>query len=148
MPRKNWLGIHNKEAELGVPHSEMHVWIDWQLNRQAGTCQILNFAYNPRQSRVWQRYPTTLQLGPNHICVILSLRRDTITSVWYFVIMGSHTKYQVSMILSQRRDTLRISNIPNSKKLRNFFPSKHDLKGNFGEFTGNLGTRFPQNIQD
>ena len=29
----------------------------------------------------WYQY----QLGPNHVCVILSRRRDTITSVWYYV---------------------------------------------------------------
>ena len=38
----------NKENKLGVPHSRIHVKLGFIL--QAETCQILNFAQNPRQS--------------------------------------------------------------------------------------------------
>ena len=38
----------NKQAQLGVPHSRIQVELGFIL--QAGTCQILNFAKNPRQS--------------------------------------------------------------------------------------------------
>ena len=37
-----------KQAQLGVPHSRIQVELGFIL--QAGTCQILNFAQNPRQS--------------------------------------------------------------------------------------------------
>ena len=33
-----------KQAELGVPHSEIQVKLDWQLNWQAETCQIISLA--------------------------------------------------------------------------------------------------------
>ena len=33
-----------KKAQLGVPHLEMQVEINGQLNLKAGTCPILNFA--------------------------------------------------------------------------------------------------------
>ena len=48
--------------------------------------------------------------GPNHVCVILSRRRDTITSVWYFISMEI---YKVSGL----RDTLSILNILNFKPI-------------------------------
>ena len=38
-----------KQAQLGVPHSRKQVELGFIL--QAGTCQILNFAHNPRQSQ-------------------------------------------------------------------------------------------------
>ena len=38
-----------KQAQLGVPHSRIQVELGFIL--QAGTCQILNFAQNPRQSQ-------------------------------------------------------------------------------------------------
>ena len=34
--------------------------------------------------------------GPNHVCVILSRRRDTITSVWYYVSRRRDTLFQAS----------------------------------------------------
>ena len=37
------------QAELGVPHSRIQVEFGFIL--QSGTCQILNFAQNPRQSQ-------------------------------------------------------------------------------------------------
>ena len=36
------------------------------------------------------------QLGANHVCVILSRRRDTITSVWYYVSHRRDTSFQAS----------------------------------------------------
>ena len=36
---------------------------------------------------IFMMAPLRKQLGPNHVCVIVSRRRDTITSVWYYVIM-------------------------------------------------------------
>ena len=39
----------NEQAQLGVPHSRVQVELGFIL--QAGTCQILNFAQNPRQSQ-------------------------------------------------------------------------------------------------
>ena len=41
--------ISEKQAQLGVPHSEIQVELGFIL--QAGTCQILNFVQNPRQSQ-------------------------------------------------------------------------------------------------
>ena len=38
-----------KQAQLGVPHSRIQVELGFIL--QAGTCKILNFAQNPRQSQ-------------------------------------------------------------------------------------------------
>ena len=38
-----------KQAQLGVPHSRIQVELGFIL--QAGTCQILNFNQNPRQSQ-------------------------------------------------------------------------------------------------
>ena len=38
-----------EQAQLGVPHSRIQVELGFIL--QAGTCQILNFAQNPRQSQ-------------------------------------------------------------------------------------------------
>ena len=50
--RLNGAGQHSeknkKHAQLGVPHSRIQVELGFIL--QAGTCQILNFAQNPRQS--------------------------------------------------------------------------------------------------
>ena len=37
------------QAQLGVPHSRIQVELGFIL--QAGTCLILNFAQNPRQSQ-------------------------------------------------------------------------------------------------
>ena len=37
------------KAQLGVPHSRIQVELGYIL--QAGTCQILNFAHNTRQSQ-------------------------------------------------------------------------------------------------
>ena len=48
-----------KQAQLGVPHSRIQVELGFIL--QAGTCQILNFAQNPRQSQSVQG--TELNLG-------------------------------------------------------------------------------------
>ena len=38
-----------KQVQLGVPHSKIQVDLGFIL--QAGTCQILNLAQNPRQSQ-------------------------------------------------------------------------------------------------
>ena len=38
-----------EQAQLGVPHSRIQVELGFIL--QAGTCQIINFAQNPRQSQ-------------------------------------------------------------------------------------------------
>ena len=47
---KFWgLKIFAKQAQLGVPHSRTQVKLSFIL--QAETCQILNFAQNPRQSQ-------------------------------------------------------------------------------------------------
>ena len=34
-----------EQAQMGVPHSEKQVELNWQLNLQAGTCLILNFIH-------------------------------------------------------------------------------------------------------
>ena len=39
----------SKQAQLEVPYSRIQVELGFIL--QAGTCQILNFAWNPRQSQ-------------------------------------------------------------------------------------------------
>ena len=39
---------------------------------------------------------TTAQLGLNHVCVILSRRCDTITSVWYYVSHLRDTSFETS----------------------------------------------------
>ena len=53
-----------------------------------------NALYNQRlmsqstSCKTTQQYCTLVsrrQLGPNHVCMIVSRRRDTITSVWYYV---------------------------------------------------------------
>ena len=41
--------LKEKQAQLGVPHLRIQVELGFIL--QAGTCQILNFAHNPRQSQ-------------------------------------------------------------------------------------------------
>ena len=46
------LTILTKQAQLGVPHSRIQAELGFIL--QAGTCQILNFAQNPRQSQIVQ----------------------------------------------------------------------------------------------
>ena len=46
---KTKCGKKTKQAQLGVPNSRIQVELDFIL--QAGTCQILNFAQNPRQSQ-------------------------------------------------------------------------------------------------
>ena len=54
--------LNNKselQAQLGVPHSRIHVELGFIL--KAGTCQIINFAQNPRQSQSVQG--TELNLG-------------------------------------------------------------------------------------
>ena len=38
-----------KQAQLGVPHTRIQVELGFIL--QAGTCDILNFVQNPRQSQ-------------------------------------------------------------------------------------------------
>ena len=38
-----------KQAQLGMPHSRIQIEFGFLL--QAGTCHILNFAQNPRQSQ-------------------------------------------------------------------------------------------------
>ena len=43
------MNIKEKQAQLGVPHSRIPVELGFIL--QAGYCQILNFAQNPRQSQ-------------------------------------------------------------------------------------------------
>ena len=43
------LGSKTKQAQLGVPHSRKQIELGFIL--QAGTCLILNFAQNPRQSQ-------------------------------------------------------------------------------------------------
>ena len=40
---------YKKQTQLGVPHSRIQVEVGFLL--QAGTCQILNFAQNLRQSQ-------------------------------------------------------------------------------------------------
>ena len=40
---------------------------------------------------------TLYQLGPNHVCVILSRRRDSITSAWYYVSQRRDTSFQVTV---------------------------------------------------
>ena len=50
-------------------------------------CRAFTKIITGNKENNWQTY----QLGPNHVCVIVSRRRDTITSVWYYV--------------SRRRDT-------------------------------------------
>ena len=55
-----------KQSLQGVPHSEMQVRLDRQLSLQAGTCQILNFDRNPRQSHVRQSHEMTMGWGTSH----------------------------------------------------------------------------------
>ena len=43
------------------------------------------------------------QLGLNHVCVILSRRRDTITSAWYYVCITSAWYFILLMFLTQKR---------------------------------------------
>ena len=45
-------GSNRKQAQLGAPHSRIQVELGFIL--QAGTCQILSLAENPRWSRMWQ----------------------------------------------------------------------------------------------
>ena len=80
-------------------------------------------------------WPMPEQLGPNHVCVILSHRRDTITSVWYFVIMES---YKISRLRDTITETWYFMSFKYSKikkKTKKFFCSKNDLKRNFGTYT-------------
>ena len=51
-----------KQVQLGVPHSKIQVDLGFIL--QAGTCWILNFAQNPRQSQSVQG--TELNWGGGH----------------------------------------------------------------------------------
>ena len=51
-----------KQAQLEVPHSRIQVELGFIL--QSRTCQILNFAQNPRQSQSVQG--TELNLGGGH----------------------------------------------------------------------------------
>ena len=53
---------YEKQAQLGVPHSRIQVELGFIL--QAGTCQILNFAQNQRQSQSVQG--TELNWGWGH----------------------------------------------------------------------------------
>ena len=58
------------------------------------------------------------QLGANHVSVMLSHRRYSITSLWYFISL-SNLKYHVSVIVSWRRDTLKVY------KFLNFWREQH-----------------------
>ena len=53
-----------KQAQLGVPHSRIQVELGFIL--QAGTCLILNFAQNPRQSQIVQGKEMNLGGGTLH----------------------------------------------------------------------------------
>ena len=74
---------------------------------------------------------STSQLGLNEVCVILSHRHDSITSVWYFVLqcITSSWYYHRDVILHK----FQLFQI--WKKLRNFFCSKINLKWKFGTYT-------------
>ena len=68
------------------------------------------------------------QLGANYVCVILSHRHDSITSI---LIMGFYTKYRLSVIVSRRRNTWKIQKFQIKKKTKKIFCSKNNLKWNF-----------------
>ena len=55
---------YKKQTQLGVPHSRIQAELDFIL--QAGTCQILNFAQNPRQSQSVQGTELSLGEGTLH----------------------------------------------------------------------------------
>ena len=55
------------------------------------------------------------QLGAYHVSMILSHRRDSIMSVWYYISL-SNLKYHVSMLVSRRRGTLKVYKFQNFKK--------------------------------
>ena len=76
-------GAHLK---IGYACSTYHTTIKYQHSNVI-LCQIKN----------WK-----LQLGPNHVCVILSRRRDTITSVWYYVSHRRDTTFQAHFWQSKK----------------------------------------------
>ena len=82
--------------------------LDTQLSRESGKFHLARWSHGVALL-------LSYQLGINHVCVIVSRRRDSITSVWYYISLNN-LKYHVSMILSQRRDTLKISKFLNFKK--------------------------------
>ena len=81
---------------LGVPH-HARLW------PETGSGQLTRNTQRRwgKGSKSKIKFPTFLQLGPDHVCVILSHRRDSITSVWYFVIqcITSPRYYHRNMIL-------------------------------------------------
>ena len=62
------------QAQLGVPHSRIKVELEFIL--QAGTCQILNSAQNPRQSQSVQGTKLNWVGGgskcPNHFLFVIA----------------------------------------------------------------------------
>ena len=63
----------SEQAQLGVPHSRIQVELGFIL--QAGTCQILSFAQNPRQSQSVQG--TELNGGGHRTEKVYTRRGDT-----------------------------------------------------------------------
>ena len=63
-------GKNRKQADMGVPHLEIQVELNWQLNLQDGTCHNINFIQNPKESWVWQsteQHGGTLHKKQQHI---------------------------------------------------------------------------------
>ena len=79
----------------------IQLYISWVVNIFEITLELIiveTFILNCLQwSKIW--IPPSYQLGINHVCVILSRRRDTITQTWYYV--------------SRRRDTSFLTFIKN-----------------------------------
>ena len=74
----NIIEIIRKQVQLGVPHSGIQVELGFIL--QAGTCQILNFSQNPRQSQSVQG--TELNWGGHHTEKVYTGRGDTAHIFW------------------------------------------------------------------
>ena len=64
-------------------HKMNHCVTDLDTNKKVFESQ--NSIFHQFFSQLPGRPQLINQLGPNHVCVILSRRRDTITSVWYYV---------------------------------------------------------------
>ena len=96
---------YRKEAQLGVPHSEIQVELNWQRNWQVST-------YNSRQSRVWQVHTTSwwghrtekMYTGKGDTAHIF-LMEGTIIYIYIYIYIFHAISY-ISHVHSIYKDTL------------------------------------------
>ena len=101
---KIWLILNFKTQNIGSPQ-RCRVWKSLLVKLKFLRICFLEPVYLPWPENFEYFTPNlgpkfedglARQLGPNHVCVILSRRRDTIRSVWYYVSHRRDTWFQAS----------------------------------------------------